>query len=510
MEHPADPDSDRAARYFDVAHLDRDLKSRSVRGGAVTMLAQGLKTLLQLGSTAVLARLLSPSDFGLVAMVLVVTGFVALFRDLGLVAATVQRSDITHGQVSTLFWLNVASGFALSLVTIALGPLVAWWYGEPQLESMTIALAGTFLVSGLSNQHRALLRRQMKFGALAMADVVPLALSLLVAVAAAWAGLGVWALILRAALYEVFAGVMLWAVCRWRPGWPRKDAGVGEMIRFGGNVTGSGVLYYVGTNFDQALIGWAAGPSALGLYAKAYGLMMLPLQQLNGPVSVVSLPALSRAASNPERYRRAFLGLTEQVSLVGGLMSVVLIASADVLIAMFLGDQWTESARLFAIFGYATLLLPTWNAVGWLFLSQGRGREHLRFSVVESISKIASVAAGLPWGVTGVAVAVALRYYVALPWLFFFAGREGPVSVSDLYRVLAFPMAVSFSSLAFVSVVRPLLPTWPHPLVQIGATVFLVGLPALALTAAFPRGRALLGAMRGTWTALSKRTANGT
>ncbi len=150
--------------FFDTEYLKADLKGRSVRGGAVTMAAQGIKFFLQIGSTVVLARLLTPEDFGLIAMVTAVTGFVMMFKDMGLSMATVQRAEIDHAQISTLFWINVVLSLAFMLLTATLAPAIAWFYSEPRLTWITLALAGAFIFSGFTVQHQALLRRQMNFG----------------------------------------------------------------------------------------------------------------------------------------------------------------------------------------------------------------------------------------------------------------------------------------------------------------------------------------------------------
>src|SRR5690606_19203223 len=161
--------------YFDTEHLTKHLRRRTMRGGAITVSSQGVKFALRLGSTAVLARLLTPADFGLIAMVTVVTGFVEMFKDAGLSMATIQRERITHAQVSTLFWINVALSALIMLLIAALAPAIAWFYGEPRLLPITLALSGTMIFGGLAVQHQALLRRQMQFGRLATIEITSMA-----------------------------------------------------------------------------------------------------------------------------------------------------------------------------------------------------------------------------------------------------------------------------------------------------------------------------------------------
>jgi len=159
------------SKLFDTAHLSSDLKKRSLRGGAVTLGTQGTNFVIQLGSTMVLARILTPDDYGMMAMVVAITGFATLFINLGLSTAVVQRAEINHAQVSTLFWINAAIGAFVTLLVAGLSPVIAWFYHTPELKWVALALSFNFIINGLGVQHHALLNRQMRFVALAVIQV---------------------------------------------------------------------------------------------------------------------------------------------------------------------------------------------------------------------------------------------------------------------------------------------------------------------------------------------------
>src|ERR1700761_2116435 len=180
---------------FSTEHLHADLKGRSVRGGMLTLTSQGVQFLMQTASTIILARLLTPADFGLVAMVTAITSLGQAFADLGLSEATIQRPEISHEQVSTLFWINVAIGFGLTALTSAFAPVLAWFYREPRLIHITLLVSLTFLIGGLRVQHDALLRRQMRFSAIAVRDIAAYLLAVPIAVFLAWRGFSYWAII---------------------------------------------------------------------------------------------------------------------------------------------------------------------------------------------------------------------------------------------------------------------------------------------------------------------------
>ena len=203
--------------HFATAHLREGLGRRTLRGGAVTMAAQGGKVVLQIGTIAVLARLLSPQDFGLYAIAAAVMTFMEIFKDLGLNMATVQRAELTQRQVSTLFWVNLGLAGTIGLLTAALAPLFGWFYDEPPLVDIMLCLAGAFLLTGVGTQHLALLRRQMRFSLVAGLQTVAEVFAMAAAVAAALAGMEYWALVVQRLVWAAVTGLGAWLACDWRP-----------------------------------------------------------------------------------------------------------------------------------------------------------------------------------------------------------------------------------------------------------------------------------------------------
>ena len=254
------PPTSKYDRYLRTEHLEKDLGRLSVRGGAATVSAQFIRSfVIALASTAILARLLTPEDFGLLAMVAGFTNFLARFKDLGLAMATVQRKEINQGQVSTLFWVNAGLGILVTLLTAAVAPLVAWFYGEPRLVTIMLALAVAFVFGGLMVQHQALLQRQMKFTALAVVQIASTAIGAIAGVVTALFGAGYWALVIMQLVAAVVMALGMWLVCGWRPGRPMRGVGVRSMLAFGGNLTGANLLAYLIRNLDNILIGWCWG-----------------------------------------------------------------------------------------------------------------------------------------------------------------------------------------------------------------------------------------------------------
>ncbi|MCG6135958.1 MAG: lipopolysaccharide biosynthesis protein [Nostoc sp. LLA-1] len=446
---------DKQEHYFRTTHLKEDLKGRSVRGGAITMFAQVFKFGLNLVSNVVLARLLTPPDYGLVGMVTAVTGFVTIFRDLGLSMATVQKEEINHQQVSTLFWVNILISIVTTIITVAIAPVIAQFYSEPRLTWITIALAGGFIISGLGVQHQALLNRQMQYKVLMTRDVISMLAGIVSAIVAAWYGLGYWALVILP-LVTAFVGTAgLWMACNWRPGLPARKAGVRSMLVFGSNLTGFNMVNYFARNLDNVMIGRVWGAQQLGLYAKAYQLLLLPLQQINAPVTAVAIPTLSRLVDSPERYRQAYLRILEKLTILTTPLIVFLIATSDWIILLLLGEQWSEASPIFSLLGIIALTQPVSSTTGWLFITQGRTNHMFQWGVVGSTLSVVSIIAGLPWGATGVAASYSISgLLIRTPILFWYVGRAGSVKAIDIYRTMAPSTIASLCSLLVIVAVR--------------------------------------------------------
>jgi O-antigen/teichoic acid export membrane protein len=469
-----------------AAPPDSELRQRTIRGGAATVLAQSVRFGLQMGSTMVLGRLLTPGDFGLVAMVTSVTGVMAVLRDAGLGAATVQKPAITHEEVSTLFWLNVGLGAALALVALALGPVLGWLYAEPRLVAVTTVLAGLFFINALAMQHHALLRRQMRFRALSVIETVSMAAGIAVAIAMALRGYRYWSLVGMSATSTLVSVGAAWWVQRWRPGQPSQFRAVAAMLKFGGFLTFNHFLNYLFRNVDNILIGWRWGAGPLGMYAKAYALLMLPIQQINTPINSVAIAALSRVQDDPGKLRRYFLGGFGIVSSVILPVVVGTFVFADEIIALVLGSQWADSVDLFRYLAPAALVGALSHPLGWLMWATGRADRLFAIGLFWCGLCLLGFVLGLPYGPAGVALGFSIATCVAAWPHAAYLIRGTSVRMRDLLGTLARPLcAVTVAGVA-AWMVRPFLSIeWPLLLRLLGGAVVVAAIYASILLLVF-------------------------
>lgn len=420
-------------RHFCTDHLMGDLKGRSVRGGAVTLSSQAIKFVLQMGSTMVLARLLLPSDFGLIAMVTAITGFVAMFKDAGLSMATVQRKEITHDQVSTLFWINVALSAGVMLVVAALAPLIAAFYSEPRLVWVTLTLAGTMVFGGLTVQHQALLRRQMRFKALAVIEVVSMASGIGVAITMALLDFGYWSLVGMTAIVAFMNAVMVWVLCDWKPGPPSRRSGAREMIKFGAGLSLASFCNHLREQGPFVIIGWTFGAGMLAMYEKAYRLLVMPLKQMMPPISAVAIPVLSRVQDDEGRFR----SIARKLLLISAFLSVmpasIIVAIAPEIVAIVLGPQWERAGLIFAFLTPLAATQAVSSVMIWCITTQGESAALLRFSIINALIAIATVMAGGVYGLEWAALAFSVGgILIRTPMLYFYVVRQTPITWADL------------------------------------------------------------------------------
>ncbi|MFH1277386.1 MAG: lipopolysaccharide biosynthesis protein [Candidatus Eisenbacteria bacterium] len=434
---------ERNDRHLRTDGLQEDLRGRSIRGGAATMAAQAGRFALTVGSTMILARILTPRDFGLIAMVVAVMMFLVILRDLGLPTATVQQAVVTQEQVSTLFWLNGLLGLAVAVITIILAPLLVRFYGEPALLGITPLFGVVSLIDALSLQHRALLRRRMRFGALAAVELFSQLVGVAAAVATAWKGGRFWSLLVLRLVTASVQTLLCWRICDWRPDRRFRPAEVRGMIAFGGYLSGSRLVRSVGRNLDRILIGRFTDARLLGLYAKAAGWLVAPFQQLSFPVARVAVPVLSRLQDEPDRYRRYWRQGMLLMTTLGMPVICFLVLDTRKVIYLLLGDQWEAAIPIFRILSPVALVTLLHMGTGWAYVSLGRAARQLRWEIAATAVTAAAFLIGIKWGPAGVAAGFSIASGILLLPGALYCFRGSPIRMSDFYGTIGRPAAAA-------------------------------------------------------------------
>jgi len=467
------------------------LRHKSVRGAFFMATAGGIEFAVRLVATLILARILAPEDFGLVAMVMALTGLVDIAKDLGLGTATVQRKDISHREISSLFWINVSVGGVLALAFLAVSPAVSWFYGDGRLMAVTAALATTLLWGGMAIQHEALLSRQLKQGPLAFIRLFATVLSSCFGIALALRGLGYWALVLREVARSLIYLLGVWWFCRWMPALLFRPKEVRGFLNFGKDLTVTNFVISIVGKIDGVLVGKFFGPGALGAYRQAQNLIFTPVEQLNGPVLSVAQPGLSSLQSDPDRYRRYYQRVVGFVALVTMPLGVFAVAYSEDITLLVLGEKWLSAAPFLGIFAVAAAIRPTIATTGIVLITLGRSKVLLGLALGHSLVLTLLMGAGLPWGALGIAVAHVATSVIFIPLNLHYSFKGSPVTVGSFWSAIRMSLASSVFmgvSLIVFRLTFPIAHSLPSLLAgcAIGATTYL--LPWLLL----PSGRAEL------------------
>jgi PST family polysaccharide transporter len=479
--------------WFDSDIIGQDLGRRSFRGFSLTFGGQGLKFIINIGATAVLARLLTPNDFGLVAMIVSVTGVAHIFKDLGLSLAVVQRPHLTHREASCLFWITIAMGLVTTLTVAFAGPLFALILKDPRLRLISPVIALSFLFAAIGSQHQALLRRHMQFGTIAAIELFSGLLSYLVAIGLALVGIGYWALVLQQVSLFAFIAAASWAACSWRPGGIAWEPTVKAMIGFGGNVTGSNLLSYLCRNLDNVLIGRFCGATSLGLYSKAYQLLLLPIWQINTPMLGVMTPALSRLQFDPQRFKQLYLKAIMAIVMIGMPLVVFMFVRADQMVFVALGRDWMGAVLLFRLLAPAAFM-DTFNiAAGLIFNTLGQTDRQLRLSIISALAIILGICVGVRWGAEGVAIGISVVTLIIRIPAYRYVYAKSPVLVNDLLAILWRPATCSLVAGAVLLLVPNNLSNGTAPVaIFLLRDLIIFGVSFILVWLALPRGPTIL------------------
>ncbi|MBF0225411.1 MAG: lipopolysaccharide biosynthesis protein [Desulfobacterales bacterium] len=475
---------------FNSKHLE--LKKKTARSAAFVLFGRACVYSLSFLAMIILARLIKPEDFGLVNMASVVIFFLGLIGDLGLATVTVQKNTISHDLVTSLFWINVSINSFCCILCAIISPYVAWFYSDLRLTSITLILGTVFFINGLGVQHLALLKRQMRFGIVVGIEILATALSLIAGVYCAFIGLGYWALVVKQLSLPLFQTIGTWLFCPFKPGLPSKHYELKSVLSFGGTLTISNIIIQAARKLDTILIGKKFGAEHVGIYSKGFSFIVMPIRQINRPLSSVVMSTLSRLWGDDEKYRLAYIRIMEKIAIITMPTIAILIASSDWVINILLGKQWIAVIPLFRIFGFLALLEPISISIGWLLITQGRSKDYFTWSIISATIAVTAVLIGVQWGIKGVAVSLTIAgIFIRQPLGFWFVSLNSPIKFRDFYYISIFYGGISIGLLLFLVNIR-LFFMIENPIIGIGIIFFFGLVFIFAILFLLPSGKKAL------------------
>lgn len=440
-----------------------NLRKSAVSGVKWALVSQVSGIGLQLITTTIFARLLLPSDYGLMGMAMVWIGFVNIFKDLGTSAAIIQHKDITDTVLSSIFWINLFFGLLVMIILFLFSSPIAYFYHEPRVVGILRFLSLTFFIVGFSIMQHAILQRNMAFNKIAKIELASAILSTLIGITLAFQGKGVWSLVFKAFSEVALTTIFLWSFGGWRPKMVFVWSEVKSVFNFSLNLTGFNIFNYFSRNVDNLLIGKYLGAQDLGYYIMVYRLMFAPLQNVNNVLGKVFFPVYSKMQDDNARLKRFHLKVIGTIAFITFPMMLGLFSLSKIFVLTVLGEKWRPIILMVSIYSIVGLLQTITATGGSIYQSKGRVDWLLRWGVCSGLFIVSSFVIGLHWGIMGVIIAYTIANIIlaypnlAIPF------KLINLSFSELLTVLLRPLLCSlFMTTVIISLKTFFLYSFPN------------------------------------------------
>lgn len=440
-----------------------EFRNKTINGISWSLVSQVGRQVIRLGIGVILARLLTPREFGLVAMVVVITGFARIFVELGFSAALIQKQDAGQEHLSSVFWLNLAGGLLLMIIFMVGSPLVAGFYNEPLLIPLTVLIATNFLIGSLSTVQNTLMIKSLEFRRLSIVEFATDGVSGTIAIVMAYSGFGVWSLAIQSVLGSVVTATLLWKLNDWRPNFAFNWSAIKDLLGFSTSLLGTKTLRYWTRNVDNLLIGRFLGANPLGAYGRSYSVMLFPLNNISNVLSRVMFPSFSIIQDDKRRVKDLYLRMTRSAALITFPLMLGIFVTVEPFVMTVFGSQWVEMIPILKVLCLLGMTQSIGTFTGNLYLSQGRADLQFKVGSFLRINVILGIVLGLRWGVVGVATGYAIASIMNSYPSFFFAGKLVNLKYSELLRNLSGIFGCAAAMAIAVWTLGQLLPAdWPH------------------------------------------------
>lgn len=391
------------------------LKQKAIKGVIWSAIESWGNRIISVSIFFLLARLLDPESFGLVALAGVFIDFVQIFIDQGFSQAIIQRENLESEHLNCAFCINIGIGILLTVLTLRFADVVANGFSQPDLTPIIRWLSLGFLLSSLSKVQEAILQRQLDFKALASRSLFASVISGLVGVTMALMGWGVWSLVTKILVFGIIKTVLVWWVSDWRPTFKVSFAHFKDIFSFGINILGWRIFNFSTRRSDDFLVGYFLGTTALGYYNVAYRLLLMITELLIGVSQKVAIPAFARLQTEPERLRNAFYKVTQLTSFISFPIFLGIAALAPQLIRLFLGEEWNQSIPIMQILAFVGILHAVSNFNDSVVFAVGKPSWNLKFKILSAVIIFTGFFVGVRWGIVAVSSAYVVSNYLLYP-----------------------------------------------------------------------------------------------
>lgn len=382
------------------------LKKQAISGVKWTTISSIFNSIIQIVQLAILARILNPTDFGLMAIVMVVIGFSQIFIDMGVSNAIIYKQEVTSKQLSSLYWLNIIIGFLFFFLIVFSAPIISNFYNNKKLTPLIRLVAITFLIKPFGQQFMVLLQKNLRFNAIAKTDMITKFISFIVVVTLAYKNFGVYSLAIGSVVTTILStiGYIFYGEKIHRPKFYLKISGLNEYISFGLFQMGERVIQYFANQFDTILIGKLLGIEVLGVYNVAKNLVSKPAAIINPVVTKVTFPLMSTINNDVSKLKAIYLKTINYLSFVNFPVYLLITVLAKPIVLIMFGPKWLEVVPLIQILALVYILRSIGNPAGSLLLSRGKANIAFYWNLATFFLYPISIIIGSNWGISGVAL----------------------------------------------------------------------------------------------------------
>jgi len=441
------------------------LRQKALKGVVWTAIQNWGRQVIAFAIFFLLARLLEPKTFGLVALASLFLNFMQVFTDQGFGQAIIQRKELDKEHLDTAFWTNIALSLLLITFSVAGAEPIAALFKEPALTPIIRWLSLSFLLSGLNGVQSALLSREFKFKVLAVRSLVAVLVGGVVGLVMALMGYGVWSLVGQQLANGIAGVVVLWSTSQWRPGWGFSRPHFRELFSFGINIVGIKFLNFFNRRSDDFLIGYFLGPVALGYYTIAYRVLQIMTQLMTSTIDQVALPTFSMMQKEPERLRQAFYKVTQIASFIAFPAFLGMAALAPELVSTFFGDKWRTSVPVMQVLAFIGILhsVDFFNAT--VIMAMGKPFWKLVINCLNAICNVTAFVLVVRWGIVAVAAAYVIRGYLLFPVPLWIIHRLIQINIATYLRQYLAPLVGCLVMILTLFITKFLLSSWSPPLI---------------------------------------------
>lgn len=459
-----------------------NLKSKTFSAARWTTISSIFRSGLQFAQMAILARLLAPADFGLMALVTATLAFATIFADMGISSAIIHRRDVTQQQLSSLFWLNVSASSGLMLLLMLLSPLFAYFYGEPRLAELLLWASCLFLINGLGQQLRVNAEKVLEFRKLAIIEIIAALLGFAVAVSSALYGVGVYALIWGSLINALMTTVLSWLILAngWRPTFCLKLAEIKTFLKFGAYMVGNNIANTINSMLDIFLGGHLLGASALGLYSLPRNLALQIAGLINPIITRIGFPVMAAVQHEPEKIRSIYLKTMRMTASVNFPIYFGLAVYAPSIVQIMFGEQWTASSDTLRILAFWGLIRSTGNPVGSLLLAVGKADLQFRWNLILLFFIPPALWIGAGYGINGLAFSLLImQAALFIPAWYFLVKPCCHASLREYVEQVAIPFCICVLSYMISLIITSQV---HNPLVNLSMGVIVAGFLYIAIS----------------------------